>query len=532
MAFLVVQGGSSLYKVDPATGSATALTLPSDITLDTTRKPKFAILNQWVVVTNSPSRNIAIDPEGNVRPLVPRAPVSPPKVAAGSGTGLTGAYQVKQSFVVFDTAGNLLMESPLSPASPSVTITNKDLSVTQVAISSDSISARRLYRTAAGGTSYFQWIDVDGNTTTAIQSNLSDASLALLPAQPTVLTPPPGTLPGTRMKNIVSWKNRLWGVSSDPEQVDRVVYTEDGKVYAWPNALTAYPTGQDTEGIVAFAPRRDQLGIIKRNGLWQIAGSSSATFQVTQIVYGKGGCEAPDSVVVSNDRAYWLSNDGVYEWGPDGIKNISEGTVDPWFTSDTYFNRTRFANAFAKYNHVTDSYELHLAAAGSSSEDRWVSYNIRSKAWFGPHKTDAFTPNHAANGLTSGNLPIVLVGGTDGKVYTANSSTFTDGASTAIDMDVYGPFHHGEAPDIQHLWLELSMLSKKEAGGTLSILPYVGRLDATVGTTISHDLTTGRERLRRLGSGALCRLRFQQNTNAQGATIYGYELPFHELGRR
>jgi hypothetical protein len=373
---------------------------------------------------------------------------------------------------------------------------------------------------------------LDGNTTTAFQSNLSDAALALLPAQPTVLTPPPGTLPGTRLKNIVSWKNRLWGVSDDIDQVDRVVYTDDGKVYAWPNSITAYPTGQDSQGIVAFAARRDQLGILKRNGLWQISGNSTATFQVQQIVFGRGGCEAPDSVVVANDRAYWLSNDGVYEWGPDGIKNISEGAVDPWFTSDTYFNRSRFANAFAKYNDEIGSYELHLAANGSSTEDRWVSYNIQSRAWFGPHLTSAFTPSHSANARDNNNLPMVLVGGTDGKVYEANSSTFTDGTNTAIAMDVIGPFHHGEAPDIQHLWLELSMLSKKESGGTLSILPYVGRLDASVGTTISHSLATGRERLRRLGPGAMCRLRFQESTNAQGATIYGYEIPFIELGRR
>lgn len=532
MAFLIVQGGTSLYKVDPTTGVATALTLPTGVTLSLTRKPRFAILNQWVVITNSPSRNIAVDPEGTVRVLVPRGPISPPMTAAGSGTGLTGSYQVKQSFVVSDTAGNLLMESALSPPSSAVSLTNKDLTVSQIALSDDSVTSRRLYRTSSGGALYYHWLDLDGNTATSVTSGLADAALSLLPAQPTILTPPAGTLPGTRLKNIVSWKNRLWGVSDDPDDVDSVTYSEDGLVYAWPNSITAYPTGQDSQGIVAFAPRRNELGILKRNGVWQISGNSNATFQVIQLVYDKAGCVAPDSVVVANDKAYWLGRDGIYEWGTDGVRNVSDGLVKPWFTTDTYFNRGRFVNAFAKYNEARNSYELHLAALGSSTEDRWVSFNLTNRKWFGPHKTGAFTPSHAYKGQDSNGLPIVLVGGTDGTIYTANNSTYHDGSATAIDFDVYGPFHHGDEPDVHHLWQSISILSKVESGGTLSIIPYLGRLNAAAGTTISHDLTTGRERLSTIGAGAMVRLRFSQATNNQGCTIYGYELPFLELGRR
>ncbi len=107
MSFILVQGGTSLYKVDPTTGTATTLTLPTNVTLSTTRKPKFAVLNQWVAMTNSPSRNLVIDPEGVVRVMVPRAPIAPPNVAVGSGTGLTGAYTYKTSFVVIGSDGSL-----------------------------------------------------------------------------------------------------------------------------------------------------------------------------------------------------------------------------------------------------------------------------------------------------------------------------------------------------------------------------------------------------------------------------------------
>lgn len=532
MPFILVQGGSSLYKVDPSTGTATTLTLPSGVTLSTTRKPKFAILNQFIVMVNSPSRNLMIDPEGVVRVLVPRPPASPPVLAAGSGTGVTGAVQAKQSFVIYDSLGNIISESPLSPASVSVTLADDDIAVTRVAVSEDSISARRVYRTGGGGTQYYHWIDLDGNVTTSFTSGLADAGLTALPVVPTILTAPAGTLPGSRLKNITSWKNRLWAVADDPDNVDSVVYTEDGKVYAWANSLTAYPKGQDAQGIVAFAARKDQLGILKRNGVWQITGSSNANFSVVQLTYGKAGCVAPDSVLVINDRAFWLGQDGVYEWSAEGVRKISEAEVNPWFTTDTYFNRSRFSNAFAKYNEVRNCYELHLAATGSSSEDRWVQFNLNNRKWYGPHKTAAFTPTHAAHTTDGNNLPLTLVGGSDGVLYVANQATYRDGTATVIDEDVYGVFHHGNAPDIEHFWGELSLLSKVESGGALTVTPTVGRLNSSAGTALSHSLTTGRERLGRLGIGAMVRLRFQQATLNQGAVIYGYEIPFHEIGRR
>ena len=538
IAYLIAQGASTLYKVDLSTGTATALTLPTGVTLSTTRKPQFAILNQWVVMTNSPTRNLAIDPEGTVRVLVPFAPAHPPSVAAGSGTGLTGAYQFKTSFIVTNSDGELLMESPLSPASDSVTLSSQNASLTDVATSLDDISARRIYRTLAGGTAYYHLLDHEGNSSTALVNGTSDDSVELLPALSDTLTSPPGTIPGIRFKCIVEWKSRLWAVADEPSLQDTIYISETNKVYAWPNTITAHPAGQDEFGIIALAARRNQLGILKRNGVWQIAASSSGTgistnqIQISQIGFDKAGCVATNSVVSVNNKVYWLGNDGIYEWDDNGIKNISEESVAPWFKTGTYFNRSRFSSAFAKYNELRDQYELHLANAGDSTENRWVAFNITTRKWFGPHLTSAFTPSHAGSAFDSNGLPVALVGGTDGVIYTANSTNYRDAAATSIDFDCYGPFHHGDAPDIEHQWLDLSMLTKIESGGTLTITPYVGRLDASAGTAISHTLTTGRQNLRRLGRGPMMRLRFRENTANQGVSIYGYEIGWFEMGKR
>lgn len=537
MATLLAQAGNTLYKIDPSTGAATVLTLPTGVTLDTTRRAKMAVLDQWCVMTNTPTRNLAIDPEGTLRLLVPRAPTSPPYTASGGAGNLTGAIKTKYSYVVLGSEGQTYMESPLSPASASLTLASNSLAFTGMGKSLDTITARRLYRTLAGGSVYYQIGDVDGNSGTTAYHNTADAGVELLPADTSDLIAPPGTLANTRLKLLVSWKSRLWGVSSDATKIDEVVYTEQGAVYKWSNTLQAHPKGQEANGIVAFAPRQDQLGVLKRTGVWQIAGDADDEFALVQVQTslqgtGTGGCIAEDSVCVMKDRAYWLSTDGVWEWSSEGLKNISDGLVDSWFKSDTYFNRSRFPYAFAKYNEARNTYDLHLAVAGSSVEDRWVSFNLSNRKWYGPHKTGAFTPSFAQSGVDSNGLSLCLVGGTDGKIYLANQTTFHDGSATAIDFDCYTPFHYGNAPDIEHYFGELSMLTKIESSGVLTITPTVGRLNSAAGTDISHDLTKGRERLRRLGAGAGVQLRFRQNTADIGTAIFGYEIPGHEIGRR
>lgn len=538
MAFLLAQGGASLYKIDLTTGVATTLTLPTGVTLDTTRKPKFAILNQWVVMTNSPTRNLAIDPEGTVRVMVPAAPTAPPTLAAGSGSGLTGTYQGRDSFIVTNSDGELLMESPLGPISQAVTVANKDLAWTDVAVSTDVVSARRTYRNTDAGSTYYHLLDHDGNTSTAFLNNTPDASLSLLPALSATLISPPGTVPGIRFKNIIEWKSRLWAIPDLPDLLDTVFVSETNKIYAWPNQVVAHPTGQDSQGLIGFVPRRNQLGLLKRNGLWQIGGVTAATgvafsnISVTQIASDRAGGVSPEATVVVNDKAYWLGVDGVYEWTDEGVASITDMTVAPWFKSDTYFNRTRFGNAFAKLNVKMNQVEFHLAAAGSSVEDRWVAFNLTNRQWYGPHKTGKFTPSHAGGIHDANVLPVMLVGGTDGVVYVGNSTSYHDGTVTPIDWDCYGPFLSADEPDIHHFWGEMSILTRVEAAGTLTVTPTVGRLDSNAQSGISVDLTKGRQLLRRLGDGPLVRLRFQQATVDQGVSLYGYEVPFFEDGRR
>jgi len=540
MAFILAQAGTTLYKVDVSTGTATALTLPTGVTLNSTRKPKFATLGEWVVMTHSPSKNLAIDVEGTVRVLCPQAPLNGPTTSnVAGGSALTGTYKYWVSFYVKDADGNVLMESPLSLPSVELTVTTDDIEVGELPLSGDTVTGRRLYRSLTGGVVPYRLFDVDDNTSNSVRDGIADTTLELLPSLAEFYVSPPGTVPGFQMKSIVEWKSRLWGVSNDPTLVDTIFASDTNKIYTWPNSLVAHPAGIDKEGVVGFGVRRNHLGFMKRTGIWAVSATSGGTgidftrLTVSQIAPRQAGCLAEDSILTINDKVYWLGRDGVYEWDDNGVKSVSDTLVAPWFKKGTtVFNRDRFQYAFARYNAVTNSYELHLAAAAASTENRWVSFNLTNRCWYGPHVTGAFTPTHAGDATDANGLPLTLVGGSDGVIYAGNGSNNRDGSATAIDMDCYGPWHHGEDPDDTNYYGQVSVLSRVESAGTMEVIPVVGRLDTTAQAAITHTLTTGRERLRRLGVGALMRLRFRKNTVNQSASIYGYELPWHTIGRR
>lgn len=536
MSFAVVQAGTSLQAVDVATGAIADITLPAGVTIDATLRCRFVVIDRKIVVFNAVSENIWIDPITlATHRLGIGAPPSAPTLAAGGGTGLTGAYRAKVAFGQKDGGGAVVNLSPLSEASNEVTLANEDLAVSAIAISSNpDVNFRRLYRTAAGGTTFFEWVDIDDNVTTSYVGSESDAAISDLPA-PTITNAPGGTVPGSRMTLATAWKSRIWGVSSDDDEIDDAAYTDLNTIYAWSNAnrLPAFPKGEDRFGITGFIPRRDALGLCKRSRLLKVIGESNDDFQVL-IVVENIGVLASDSIVVIRDKAYFLWEDGVYRWDDEGVVCISRASVDPWFTTGTYFNRDLFARAVGGYNPFTNAYELGLVPAGETDLLHWVAYNIENSEWLGPNLTDAFTPSYRGLLKDDGAL-LPAIGSDDGYLYLQNQAVLSDVAAAAVA--IHGKLrtrHHSQKnPDITHYWGRLALESRVESGGTLTARAYVGGVDAAAGVTQSFNLTLGRQIGLRLGVGRLCSLEFEQQEAGLGFLIYGYSITeTFEVGRR
>lgn len=531
--FYFIKTASKLYLMSSA-GVAVELTVPIDTTVIAGRRMRSAILNGQLLGVNGTNQPVWVDPNNAAaiaRNLSIARPAFAPTVAAGAAGTLSGTFNIKIAFLVKDSSGDVLAHGPYSDASDDVTLTNQNLRASNIATSPHpAVNCRRIARTTTGpGSVYFEFIDLDDNVSTAIEDDLADEALSLFPI-PDDLGEPPSDL-----EMIVEWKNRLWGKTRNAP--DSLYFSGDGAFYAWPdtNEILIPPFKQDTTGINGFIRRRDELGIGRLDRWWKIIGDDPANFARVVLIEGTG-IVAPDSTVTIKDVGYWLAHDGVYSWGPDGVKNISQERVHGWFTKDDTFNRSEFDQAVGWWDPRFHTYNLMLCAAGSTTLDRWVTYDIEKRRWFGPHKTGAFTLSFAAlmQDADANYMPVLC--GSDGFVRKMNQASSSNDDATAIDFDVYLR-HNCKTPDISKVFMQMSMLSRVESGGTLTITPHLGDVGASAQATIAHDLTTGRQRLRHISTiaqavGRILKLRLQNAEAGKPVHVYGYEIPFHESGRR
>ena len=529
MSFYLLHAGTSLQKSTTA-GVLTNITLPTGVTVVSTRPIRAAVLANTVVIVNAVSRNIVLDPTTlDTRLLSLAAPTAALTAAAGAAGTLKGSYRYKYTYAIL-SGDTILTESPMSPASGVISLNNQIGSLSGVTVSGAAgVTHRIIYRTVDGGTSYFEAARIADNSTTTASDNTSDYDLGLL-AVAEAKGNPPGVDGTDRLRLIVSWKDRLF--ASPANDPDFVYISGNREIYSWAESrrLTVQSKGEDSTGVTAFMARRDELVIAKRRKLWKLIGTSPDDFELVLIADGVGAM-VQEACVVVRDTCYFLGEDGFYEYGVNGLVKLSREAVQPWFTTDTYFNRSKFDEAFCKYNQLYDKVELHLANVGSTDIDRWVEYDLKQKVWFGIHKTDAFTPTCAGAMDDADGFSTPVIGGSNGFLYRQNRTAARDD-TTAINMDITTKFHSGGTPDIEHYWDSVSVFNKVESAGTLTVTATVGDLDASAQSGQSVDLTNDRTVLPRLGYGRLAQLRFQHSTDNQTVTILGYEIPFWEVGRR
>lgn len=522
MAYSIIQSGDAIQFMD-SDGLITDLTLPSNVTISANEYPRFVIYDNYVVMVNSPNLPLTIDGLGTVRPLTPIAPTVAPIVSAGAAGGLTGTYAgIRVTFIIKNSDGQVISESDFSPASNSIAIAAQNLKVTGIPTSTETITARRLYRPTTLGTTLYPWLDVDGNTITEVQDDLADAALSLV-AAPLLGYPQHLTL-------IKEWRNRLWGVNDS--SIDDIFYSEADAFYAWPvdNNIGVPGAGRDKFGIRSLMPRREALGIGRRDVIWQLTGETPDDFRLVKLSENTG-VESNESMTIYRDIVLWLWKDGVYQWDSEGLKNVSDmGGVSSWFNSPDYFNQDMFQYAFAVFDPTRYKYRLYLASAGSNVINRWVEYDLTTKTWWGPHKTVAFNPSSAFVIADDADKTSSVVGSSSGYVWDEQDTPSDD--TLGIDIDIDTKSFDGSAADLEKYWGELSMIGKAQTSGTLKVTPSVGYITTTTSPSFAYDMTKGRERLQRLGMGKFLKFNFKHSKAGEPVELYGYQLPYHIIGRR
>lgn len=526
MPFTLMQIGNMLKSVNTDGGLSPALTLPPGVTLVTNRQPRFARFRRYVILVNTPTRPVSIGTDGIVRPLTPAPPTVQVDLSAGAAGTLTGSYLALQTYKLLDEFGNVIAESDFGPAETVRTTVGNQKLHAHFPLSSEAVDATQLYRTTTLGATYFPWIQVPGNSTTDIEDDKSDAELQLIAA------PELGSAPDLTL--IAEFAGRLWGVSRD--DVDSLRYTSAGTMYGWSalNTLLIPHVGSDGAGITALIPRRAALGVARRNVFNQVTGSQRTNFQPTIVNGGENtGCVSQESVMVYNDVAFFLGQDGVYRWDSNGITCISDGLVRTWFTTDVHFNKSMFWRAFSELDPISKKYRLFLASKGSARINRWIEYDIVRQTWWGPHKTDAFNPTSAFLVAGRNQQLFPMVGSREGYI-SQDQEDKNDWGLVAIEMIAKTKSHNGEDPEREKYYGEVSVFNEVEPVGELIVTPSVGPNEQEVDhPPFIAPLTDGRTRLGRIGTGESASVTFTNDEVNQDVVIEGYEIdPLHMIGRR
>jgi len=577
MAFTIVQAQSSFHILDDDGDVYTTLVLPTGVTVDPSIRAQFTPLNGKLVITRATSINVWVDPEDfSVRPLAVLPPVAPPVIAAGSGTGLTGTYYGAYSYVVIIN-GVVVQESPRSPLSLPVTLTNDDVDWSNLVPSTEAhVNGYRLYRTVTDGdpTVLFEAQQGGGAGTTFTGDATPDAALSLLPA-PDAGNAPGGTIPGTRLSLITAWRERLWAVSSDPSQRDQVAYTESGNPFVWraANRIPIPVKGQDEWGITGFLPRRDELVVTKRSRFVKILGDSNENFEALVLAEGVG-CAAPDSCIVIEDMGYCRSTTTVYEVGPAGVLDIAAGKVGAWFQTDAQFDvrSVGILNTIGSWNPVTDAYELQMPVATQESDNpdpsHWAAFNRRYREWTGAHFTGAAEITARGTYRDEAGTLQPLLGGSDGFLYKMNQAPAYDAAGSApgtvvgIAIDWRTKRYTMGTPDQFHVWGRITIHQRAQGDGADGVGEpayahlfsgaidernlYVNNAIETPFFVAALTLTKGRVELPRAGVGQSVMLWFRHNFIADPTTggitgvgdspsdleLWAIEIPFTTVGRR
>lgn len=245
-----------------------------------------------------------------------------PLASVGGGTGLTGDYSVKFTYIR-KFGGSVVSESNPSGASNTVTLANEDLDFTVVASDDSSVTNIRVYRTVAGGATYLFDQDVD-NTTATVTSSQSDGGLGSAVDEDNDV-PRPATLAHVLRDRVwlndigypsrLHWSKRFFPESFPANNFIDVTTNED--------AITALASSNNV--LVAFTARTKYRVIeqddntVAVTGDIPFIGASTAGFVSFELPSARG-TSASRAVVSTPVGIIYPSRDGIY---------VTDGTTAP-----------------------------------------------------------------------------------------------------------------------------------------------------------------------------------------------------------
>lgn len=325
------------------------------------------------------------------------APNSAPSVATGAAGVLTGGYSYKVTFVYDSDATH---ESSASTASANVNPSSQQVDLSSIPTGGTGCTARRIYRTRAGGTLYYFLTTINDNATTTLSDNTADSGLTT-----TVQAPVDNGIPP--VGNIFLIHNgAMYVASGNRLRRSAIASTERnplGTLTVHGAGLEIFPAshfidvGDDNTPITGLAPWGNGIVIFKHNDIYILRGTTFSDMELWRTAAGVG-CIAPRTIVTMPGNGLWFlgrsdTSFGVFAFTGAVAKPVSDA-IEPTLRANVLMNaasvkpcaglfRGRYLLAYqtAGAGSPTDQ-QFEIADCDTKVNGRWQFHeNVAPACW-------------------------------------------------------------------------------------------------------------------------------------------------------
>jgi hypothetical protein len=409
------------------------------------------------------------------------APAASLTSAAGAGTGLTGNYYYKYTYVNADG-----YESNPSPASTVLNLSNKDAALSVIAVGGVTIASRKIYRTKAGGSVYYYVHTIADNTTTTYTDAAADGTLTELMLDNNNIPPNASIVFEFLSYMFYANNDELWfSKAGSPEQVPNI--TGDRTLIVCPSTILdikSNPMALIPQGENFIAPITTNTGFVF---------DSDPTIDTTRMkLIDKNGSlsfEASDICIDPQMRSILVfpTNTGVRLLLP-GLQEESIESVPLSRNIQTYFDRT--VNRGSMAGIFFNSYYIlsmeYQDPAKVSSEWLTFCYDFRTSEWYGPWTFGASCYCISGAVLYAGDPAV-------GKIYHMFSGNSDDGSNVKMvaDLQMLSPAGENHIHKFNNF---MAMVSAESNTVSTTIAAKVDDREATINLGVLTDAFIGEKR--------------------------------------
>ena len=335
------------------------------------------------------------------------APAPTPVLAPGAAGVLTGVYGAVYTYARL-VDGKIAHESNACPAPAPVTLAAQTLLVPLVASPDSQVTHIRIYRTVAGGTSYF--FDQQAANVSAT-ATLSLADDALGTAVETDNDPPP------LASAAVEFQGHLW-LCNAVEHPDYLYYSKRFRPESWPpdNFLKI---GDPSDPLLSMVALTGVIGVFTALTKYRVFGTSATGFTHLEALNSRGVASANATTSTARGVAF-VAKDGIWltnfveadQHLSQGIEGLFAGqTIGTYYPIDT--STTTNLLALAEYKR-----RLYFGYRDTIGQFATAIYNPDTQHWYHT-SNDAHVflyeedTNQLTVGTTAGNVEILETGYSD-----------------------------------------------------------------------------------------------------------------------